>query len=112
MTSLPTGSSRPSLASLVRGWKDDATGLEQRLKDLETISRTHRLRRVMVAFGFALGLVGWGFGAGVALVGGLLIVEHAVLARRGKAGLNVAFFTINGVVSCILGIAGCLDAVW
>jgi len=47
----------------VRGWKDDATGLEQRLKDLETISRTHRLRRVMVAFGFALGLVGWGFGA-------------------------------------------------
>ena len=47
----------------MRGWKDDATGLEQRLKDLETISRTHRLRRVMVAFGFALGLVGWGFGA-------------------------------------------------
>src|SRR6266446_979132 len=54
---------RPSLASKIRGWKDDATGLEQRLKDLETISRTHRLRRVMVAFGFALGLVGWGFGA-------------------------------------------------
>src|SRR5439155_24449665 len=25
--------------------------------------RTHRLRRVMVAFGFALGQVGWGFGA-------------------------------------------------
>src|SRR5439155_700283 len=63
VSTLPTESSRPSLASLVRGWKDDATGLEQRLKDLETISRTHRLRRVMVAFGFALGLVGWGFGA-------------------------------------------------
>ena len=46
----------------MRGWKDDATGLEQRLKDLETIARSHRLRRVMVAFGFALGLVGWGFG--------------------------------------------------
>jgi len=63
VSTLPTGSSRPSLASLVRGWKDDGAGLEQRLKDLETISRTHRLRRVMVAFGFALGLVGWGFGA-------------------------------------------------
>src|SRR2546426_470324 len=63
VSTLPTGASRTSLASLVRGWKDDATGLEQRLKDLETISRTHRLRRVMVAFGFALGLVGWGFGA-------------------------------------------------
>ncbi len=47
----------------MRGWKDDASGLEQRLKDLETIARSHRLRRVMVGFGFALGLVGWGFGA-------------------------------------------------
>jgi methyl-accepting chemotaxis protein len=47
----------------VRGWKDDASGLEQRLKDLETIARSHRLRRVMVAFGLAIGLVGWGFGA-------------------------------------------------
>ncbi|HVH08558.1 MAG TPA: methyl-accepting chemotaxis protein [Gemmatimonadales bacterium] len=53
---LPT---RRSLAARVRGWKDDATGLEQRLKDLETIARSHRLRRVMVAFGFGLGLVGW-----------------------------------------------------
>jgi methyl-accepting chemotaxis protein len=53
---------RPSLASRVRGWKDDATGLEQRLKDLETIARSHRLRRVMVGFGLALGLVGWVFG--------------------------------------------------
>ncbi len=53
---------RPTLASRVRGWKDDATGLEQRLKDLETIARSHRLRRVMVGFGLALGLVGWGFG--------------------------------------------------
>jgi methyl-accepting chemotaxis protein len=58
-----TPSFRPSLASRVRGWKDDATGLEQRLKDLETIARSHRLRRVMVVVGFALGLVGWGLGA-------------------------------------------------
>jgi methyl-accepting chemotaxis protein len=58
----PPAAVRPSLASRVRGWKDDATGLEQRLKDLETIARSHRLRRVMVGFGVALGLVGWGFG--------------------------------------------------
>ncbi|HEX9283933.1 MAG TPA: methyl-accepting chemotaxis protein [Gemmatimonadales bacterium] len=47
----------------MRGWKDEASGLEQRLKDLETIARSHRLRRVMVGFGFALGLVGWVLGA-------------------------------------------------
>ena len=59
VSTLPTGASRTSLASLVRGWKDDATGLEQRLKDLETIARSHRMRRVMIGVGFVFGLVGW-----------------------------------------------------
>ena len=45
----------------------------------------------------------------VALVGLLLIAEHAILAKRGKAGLDMAFFTINGIVSCVLGAAGILD---
>ncbi len=45
----------------------------------------------------------------VALVGALLIAEHAILAKRGKAGLNMAFFTINGIVSLLLGAAGILD---
>src|SRR2546426_10218848 len=56
VSTLPTGASRTSLASLVRGWKDDATGLEQRLKDLETIARSHRMRRVMLGVGFVFGL--------------------------------------------------------
>lgn len=43
------------------------------------------------------------FGAAVALVGALLVVEHAILARRGEAGLEMAFFTVNGVVSCVVG---------
>jgi len=47
----------------VRGWTDDATGLEQRLKDLETIARSNRRRRVMVACGLGLGLVGRALGA-------------------------------------------------
>lgn len=42
-------------------------------------------------------------------VGVLLILEHVILARKGPAGLNMAFFTINGIVSCVLGAAGCLD---
>ncbi len=45
----------------------------------------------------------------VALVAVLLITEHTILARRGKAGLDMAFFTINGIVSCLLGASGILD---
>ena len=41
--------------------------------------------------------------------GVLLVIEHAVLATRGKAGLDMAFFTLNGVVSCALGVAGIID---
>lgn len=54
---------------------------------------------------------GWLFFAAVAVVAVLLIAEHAVLAKRGKAGLDMAFFTINGVVSCLLGLAGVIDLV-
>ncbi len=53
--------------------------------------------------------LGWLFGAGVLIVGGLLIAEHAILARRGRDGLDIAFFTLNGVVSCTLGALGCAD---
>lgn len=49
------------------------------------------------------------FMAGVALVAGLLALEHVVLARRGQAGLDMAFFTLNGIVSCVLGVAGVVD---
>lgn len=51
------------------------------------------------------------FYGAVALVGALLVFEHVVLARRGVAGLPLAFFTVNGVVSCVLGVAGCVDVV-
>jgi 4-hydroxybenzoate polyprenyltransferase len=53
--------------------------------------------------------LGWPFGVGVAVVGAVLVSEHLVLARRGKAGLDMAFFTLNGVVSCVLGLAGVVD---
>jgi 4-hydroxybenzoate polyprenyltransferase len=49
------------------------------------------------------------FGVAVASVGVLLIAEHAVLSVRGRAGLEMAFFTINGVVSVLLGLAGVVD---
>lgn len=49
------------------------------------------------------------FALGVAAVGALLVAEHAVLARRGEAGLDMAFFTLNGVVSVVLGVVGLVD---
>jgi len=44
-------------------------------------------------------------------VGAILVFEHTVLARRGVAGRPLAFFTLNGVVSVVLGVAGCVDVV-
>jgi len=49
--------------------------------------------------------------AAVLLVGGLLVFEHVVLQRRGVAGLPLAFFTINGIVSLTLGAAGIADVI-
>lgn len=39
----------------------------------------------------------------------ILIFEHVVLARQGVKGLPLAFFTLNGIVSVLLGVAGCVD---
>ncbi len=55
--------------------------------------------------------LGWAFGAAAALAVGLLVFEHAVVARRGKAGIPMAFFTVNGFLSVLLGLAGCVDVV-
>ena len=41
----------------------------------------------------------------------LLVWEHLVIRSRGIAGIPMAFFTINGVVSVVLGVAGCADVV-
>lgn len=45
----------------------------------------------------------------VAVVAALLITEHIVLARRGRAGLQAAFFTLNGIVSLVFAALAILD---
>ncbi|MCC6675631.1 MAG: 4-hydroxybenzoate octaprenyltransferase [Phycisphaerales bacterium] len=52
------------------------------------------------------------FAVGVLAVVGLLVGEHAVLARRGERGLDMAFFTLNGILSCVLGLCGVIDLVF
>ncbi|CAN5850655.1 putative 4-hydroxybenzoate polyprenyltransferase [soil metagenome] len=49
------------------------------------------------------------FLTGVAVAALCLIAEHIVLQRRGLAGLPLAFFTLNGIVSCTLGALGITD---
>jgi len=47
--------------------------------------------------------------AAAAIVLAALIAEHAILARRGLAGLPMAFFTLNGFISLTLGALGVAD---
>ena len=49
------------------------------------------------------------FAAAIGVTAALLIWEHALLIRRGRAGIPMAFFTLNGVVSIVLGAAGCVE---
>lgn len=49
------------------------------------------------------------FAIAIALTAALLIYEHAILAKRGKAGIPIAFFTLNGIISLTLGALGSLD---
>ncbi|MCA3003846.1 MAG: putative 4-hydroxybenzoate polyprenyltransferase [Planctomycetaceae bacterium] len=49
------------------------------------------------------------FGVAVGLAAVLLIVEHAVVIRRGLAGLPMAFFTVNGALSLLVGALGIAD---
>src|SRR2546428_6871613 len=83
-------STRPgqgSLASRMRGWKDDAAGLEQRLKDLETIARSLRRRWWLVGFGLALGIIGWGFGVVHARPGTMVLLAGGGPLRNAPPGL-------------------------
>ncbi len=50
--------------------------------------------------------------AGVAVVGVLLLVENALVHPNDFSRVNLAFFTINGVVSLLLGVVAVVDAIW
>lgn len=64
----------------------------------------------LVAVGLAAQL-GWLYYAGVAGVALLLIVENTLVRPDDLSRVNLAFFTVNGVVSVVLGALGVLDIV-
>ncbi len=49
------------------------------------------------------------FWAGAAAVGLLLLYEHLTVHRWGTTRLALAFFTLNGVISCLVGLLGVAD---
>lgn len=49
------------------------------------------------------------FGIGIGLASALMIVEHAIVRPDDLSKVNLAFFTINGVISVVLGVLGVVD---
>ncbi|XAL99639.1 putative 4-hydroxybenzoate polyprenyltransferase [Phycisphaeraceae bacterium D3-23] len=60
---------------------------------------------------WACPLVGAFFLAAVVVTIALLVVEHTLVWGSKTNRLNMAFFTVNGVISLLLGAAGILDVV-
>jgi len=54
--------------------------------------------------------VGWLYGAGLAAAVALLVYEHSIVSPGDLSRVNVAFFTLNGLVSLLLGAATIADA--
>ncbi|MCH8149121.1 MAG: UbiA family prenyltransferase [Planctomycetes bacterium] len=77
--------------------------------------RVARISHVMVVvFLIALGYyadMGVTYGVGVAIVATLLIVENAMVKPDDFSRVNLAFFTMNGMVSLALGAAAIIDIV-
>lgn len=76
-----------SIAARMRGWTDDATGVEQRLKDLETFSRSHQRRWVLIAVGAVLALVGRLAGSVPTPSGTIVLVSGGVAVLNVLVGM-------------------------
>jgi len=53
--------------------------------------------------------LGWMYLAGVACVAVLLTIENSLVHPNDYGKVNLAFFTVNGIVSCILATAAIVD---
>lgn len=64
---------------------------------------------LLVSVGFTSPLLGpiYFVGAGIACM--LLIYEHSLVRADDLSKINVAFFTLNGIISCVVGTLGIVD---
>jgi 4-hydroxybenzoate polyprenyltransferase len=53
--------------------------------------------------------LGWGFAVGIAIAAILLLFEHSLVKPNDLSRLNLAFFTLNGIISLLLGGLGIVD---
>lgn len=47
--------------------------------------------------------VSWAYGAGLLAAGALLVYEHSIVSQDDLSRVDTAFFTLNGLVSLVLG---------
>ncbi len=71
----------------------------------------HAAAAVLLALVGVIAELGMIYAAGVAIVAILLVVENALVRADDLSKVNLAFFTINGVVSLVLGGLAILDVV-
>jgi len=66
---------------------------------------------VALLFGVAITepKLGWLFQGAVILAAAILIVEHLTVKKWGTTKIAFTFFTLNGIVSLVLGVAGIVD---
>jgi 4-hydroxybenzoate polyprenyltransferase len=65
---------------------------------------------MLVSLGWAASPpLGWLYGMGVACCAVLLIVEHSLVKPEDLSKVGLAFFTVNGIISVVLGALGIID---
>lgn len=69
----------------------------------------HVLTVVLLVALMPMAGLGWIYGLGVAIVAVLLVVENAIVRPDDFSRVNMAFFTVNGVISVALGILAITD---
>jgi 4-hydroxybenzoate polyprenyltransferase len=65
---------------------------------------------LLAAVYFANPHVGWLYAVGLAAAVGLLVYEHAIVSPQDLSRVDLAFFTLNGLVSLVLGATMIADA--
>jgi 4-hydroxybenzoate polyprenyltransferase len=64
---------------------------------------------LLIALGFSSPLLGPIYFTGIAIAIALLIYEHTLVKPNDLSKLNLAFFTMNGIISLIVGSLGIVD---
>jgi 4-hydroxybenzoate polyprenyltransferase len=63
----------------------------------------------LVWLGLAVPQFGWVYATACTLAAALLIAEHAIVRADDLSKVNLAFFTVNGVIALMIGGLGILD---